>query len=184
MQKTLLAGLIGVAVIIGAGAYFYALRTHPVPAEFEAVVSTQAPPQESAREVPPGYKEYKNGRFGFSLLYPEGMSVKEVMETATSHSIAFHMPQGAAFQIFVVAYADTQITDERFRMDVPSGVRKNTREIAIDGVPAVAFESESGDIGETQEIWFIKNGYLFEVTTYRPLADDLSAIMQTWKFIR
>jgi hypothetical protein len=38
-------------------------------------------------------------------------------------------------------------------------------------------------MGDAREVWFIKSGYLFEVTTYKPLDSWLSQILQTWKFL-
>jgi len=38
-------------------------------------------------------------------------------------------------------------------------------------------------MGDTQEVWFIKNGFLYEVTTYKELDQWLAGIMKTWKFM-
>ena len=38
-------------------------------------------------------------------------------------------------------------------------------------------------MGDAREVWFIKNGFLYEVTTYKELDAWLASIMQTWKFI-
>ena len=38
-------------------------------------------------------------------------------------------------------------------------------------------------IGHTREVWFIHNGFLYEVTTYKEIDEWLGSIMQTWKFI-
>jgi len=38
-------------------------------------------------------------------------------------------------------------------------------------------------LGDTAEIWFVSGGYLYEVTTLKPLAGWLSQIMGTWQFL-
>jgi hypothetical protein len=37
-------------------------------------------------------------------------------------------------------------------------------------------------MGDTREVWFIKGGFLYEVTTYKQLDTWLAQILQTWQF--
>ena len=37
--------------------------------------------------------------------------------------------------------------------------------------------------GDWREVWFIRRGFLYEVTTYKELNSWLANIMRTWKFI-
>ena len=85
--------------------------------------------------------------------------------------VAFEGPsQGEGFQIFVVPYAHSAITPERFRIDDPSGVMKEAKEAVVDGTPAKSFFGYNDQMGDTWEVWFIHGGFLYEVTTYKPLA--------------
>lgn len=144
-----------------------------------------APSVEVLREVPQGFKEYKSGRYGFSLLYPETLSVREEEDSATSRSIIFEDPETeAGFQIFIVYYPENTISEERFALDVPSGVREQEEMTTIDGVPAVQFFSTHPDVGETREVWCIHNNYLFEITTYKPLSADVETILASWQWRR
>lgn len=45
------------------------------------------------------------------------------------------------------------------------------------------FFSKNIALGDTREVWFIKNGYLYEVTTLKSLDAWLTQILQTWKFL-
>jgi hypothetical protein len=38
-------------------------------------------------------------------------------------------------------------------------------------------------MGDARELWFIRDGYLYEVTTYKPLDTWLADIMKTWQFL-
>jgi hypothetical protein len=62
-------------------------------------------------------------------------------------------------------------------------VRTDVQDIQIDGATAAAFYSTNEALGETREIWFIRDGYLYEVTTLRSLDPFIEEIMKTWKFI-
>jgi hypothetical protein len=82
-----------------------------------------------------------------------------------------------------VPYAEPQVSEERFKQDEPSGARTNLNSITVDGATGAAFYSTDVALGETREIWFVHGGYLYEVTTLKPLDTWLARIMQTWKFI-
>jgi hypothetical protein len=70
-----------------------------------------------------------------------------------------------------------------FNRDEPSGVKQELHDTVMDGVPAITFFGFDAGVGQTREIWFIHNHFLFEVTTYKELDSDLSEIMKTWRFI-
>jgi len=139
---------------------------------------------QAAYEVPPGKREYRNNKFHFLLHYPEELTVKEFNDKGEALTVSFENKEsGEGFQIFVVSYAESQVTPERFKLDVPSGVRESPTQVLIDGVTGEVFFSENGTLGKTREVWFIRGGYLYEVTTYRELDAWLAEIMHSWKFI-
>ena len=125
---------------------------------------------------------YTNQQFHFSVNIPEGMRPQEVTDTGTL-TVAFQSgPNAPGFQVFVTPYTQTHISEERFLLDLPSGVRTNERQIYVDGVPAALFWG-TDSIGNTVEIWFIHDGLLYEVTSYRELEASTLEILKTWKFV-
>ena len=60
---------------------------------------------------------------------------------------------------------------------------KEPVDFTLDGASARSFYGYDTVIGDTREIWFIKDGFLYEVTTYKALDSWLASIMQHWKFI-
>ena len=123
--------------------------------------------------------------FRFKVSYPADYAVREYAEDeAGARTVAFEGPsQGEGFQIFVVPYAHSAITPERFRIDDPSGVMKEAKEVIVDGTSAKSFFGYNDQMGDTREVWFIHGGFLYEVTTYKPLDTWLTSILQTWKFL-
>jgi hypothetical protein len=88
-----------------------------------------------------------------------------------------------AWQIYVAPINGTEITEERFLMDEPSGVRKDPTTISIGGVRALAFHGFDDGLGDTYEVRFIKDGFLYEVLTHKELERELNDILSTWRFI-
>jgi hypothetical protein len=78
---------------------------------------------------------------------------------------------------------EDKITQERFAMDEPSGVMNSPINITLDGAAATEFLSSNTAMGDSREIWFLRGGYLYEITTPRALDAWLLNIMQTWHFI-
>lgn len=141
---------------------------------------------ETAQErfIPQGWREYRSTAYYFSLLYPAQLTVKEYTEGGNALTITFQdLKKGEGFQVFVTPYAEQQVSEERFKKDLPFGVRTDVTDVTIDGATAAAFYSQSATLGETREIWFIRGGFLFEVTTLKPLSTWLDAILRTWLFL-
>jgi hypothetical protein len=161
-----------------AAAYFY---TPSVPEPI--VYEPNGDPPLFDSPVVDGLKIYRSYLLGFQITYPEELQVKEYGKANTS-TITFEDERGQkGFQIFVVPYEEETISEKRFKMDIPSGVMKDPIDVVIDGVTARAFFSTNSVFGETREVWFIKNGFLYEVTTRKDLDPWLAEIMNSWKFL-
>lgn len=185
------------AVLLMAGLLGAYLFWHPAPASQEQAAAVASAGKSSVhplrphRQPPAGQKEYYNSQYRFSLLYPGTLSVKEYNENGGAVTIVFqNIDTAQGFQIYVLPYQGSQVTEERFKKDEPSGVRQGVKDITIDGAVAQSFYSTNTALGATAEIWFIypEQGrgvqqYLYEVTTLKPLAGWLSDIMQTWQFL-
>jgi len=131
-----------------------------------------------------GTREYRNGVRNFSLFYPEDLTYKEYQEGELAYTIVFEdKTKEKNFQIFFTPYLGETITNERLLKDVPSGDYTELVEVVLDdGTHAIVFFS-NGPLGKLREVWFIKDGFLYEVTTYEHLDVWLSDIMKSWKFL-
>lgn len=137
-------------------------------------------------DPPPNYIKYENKKFGFSYYHSKEAKIKEFDEGSGAMTIVQENIQNMrGLQIFIVPYDKDIITEEQFLKDVPSGVRYNIAQTTVGDkkVPAVAFNSYDKFLGETREVWFIYNGYLFEVTTFKGFAEWFVPIMKTWRFL-
>lgn len=146
--------------------------------------TTPSGPLKPSRLAPQGQKEYRNGEYRFALFYPTELSVISYDEGSGASSFTFmNSDSSEGFQVFVVPYGERQVSAARFKLDEPSGVLKEPIQVVVDNSPATMFFGQNATMGETREVWFIKNGYLFEVTTYKALDQWLSEVMKSWEFI-
>ncbi len=144
----------------------------------EVTITTPFPPPKIVGEN----KLYQSQLLRFSILYPKNLSVKEYGEGNTSTITFEDATSTKSFQIFVVPYQESQISDERFKMDVPSGVMKEPIDVIIGGIRGTMFYSQNAVLGETREVWFVNNGFLYEITAYADLDSWLAEILSTWQF--
>ena len=174
----------GVFVVMAIAAVYVLSTMRPTAANDAAPIAAPSGVVEEMRSVPDGWREYRSSMYLFSLLYPQELAVNENPEGGNATTITFqNTEKGVGFQIFVVPYQGQQVSEERFKKDIPSGVRTDLVDIVVDGVTGAAFYSSNAALGETREIWFIKDGYLYEVTTLKPLDAWLKTVMQSWKFL-
>jgi hypothetical protein len=178
-----------IILLIAAGSYSLFFNDSSTPTENKDTTSLNAesepePIVPQTTQVTAEMRGYENRDFRFGLLYPQNLSVREYKEQGGALSVIFEDPSdGKGFQIYVTPYGDGQITKERFQMDVSSGVMKEPTDVMVGGVRGTMFLSTHSLMGETREVWFINNGFLYEVVTYKQLDEWLSGIMQTWQFI-
>jgi hypothetical protein len=146
--------------------------------------STSASIASGHAQPPPSSKEYQNARFHFSLYYPDHLTVSEDPVGADSLVVLFKdAATQEGFEIFVTAYDQPKITEQRFLTDEPSGDMNDPIYITVAGAPATQFLSTNPTMGASREIWFLHGGILYEVTTPQPLDSWLLSIMETWQFI-
>ena len=198
-KKIFLVFVILVLILVATTYFFYSNNKLPSNSIFPPVadavssgVVTEPAPSDlpttlPSVNLPNGLVEYKNKYYKFNLNYPDILSVSEFAENGGGRTILFEGNKGNekyGFQIFVTPYKYKKITNERFRMDEPSGIIDRPTEVLIDGLQATIFYSKNTFMGDTREVWFINNGFLYEVVTYKDLDDWLSKIMTTWKFTK
>ena len=127
---------------------------------------------------------YKNTQYHFSLTYPNNLAATEYAEANGALTATFNDDSsGQSFEIYVTPFTGKQITADRFKLDEPSGVYAQPTDVVIGGTRATMFFGQNTVMGDTREVWFIRGGYLYEVTTYKDLDAWLGHILQGWVFI-
>jgi len=186
-MKNILIIIVALAAL-GAGYWYlsgHAMGTIAVPdISFSASSTATTSNQQGDALMNNDTAQYSDPDFHFSLSYPSDLEVHVYPEDNGGRTVAFEgASPGEGFQVYVQPYSDTKITDQQFRTDEPSGVMKDPQDIQIDGAPAKIFYGHNDAMGGTREVWFIHNGLLYEIMTYKPLDNWLGTIMTTFHFI-
>lgn len=188
-HSTAIVLTIGVFLVIG---YFVYTKPPASPASnlapdvlaFPDLASASDSVITTATTPPAGTKEYRSATYHFSLFYPHYLKVEERSEGGGATTITFqNVEKAEGFQIFIVPYGELQVSEGRFRQDVSSGVRESVMNITVDGATGAAFYSKNAALGDTREVWVVRGGFLYEITTLRPLDTWLDEIIKTWEFV-
>jgi hypothetical protein len=127
---------------------------------------------------------YKNKEFGFSLTFPQGVEAEEFND-GPRKTIVFQSDTGEGLQFYIAPHAEKTITQSRILEDIPSAVIEEAQEVLVGrakDIRALLFWSEDAEVGRTRELWFVQNGYLYQVTTFAELDSWLAGIMSTLSF--
>lgn len=131
---------------------------------------------------------YEDSLGRFSFEYPVSFTAGSLEEGKTGEVILVQKADDAksAFQIFIIPFDEEgPITPERIRKDIPT-MEINEPQEAIVGISkftALIFKSRDPQIGETREVWFAKNGYLYQVTAPMALDKEIAEMMKTWQTV-
>ena len=188
---------IGFVIVAGAAGYYFlhSSARQPLVDAAATATSTLSAVESTARAAAPvsrpttndtgqGKRNYSNGTFHFSILYPDTLSAKEYKEQGGALTVSFQDANpNEGFEVYIAPYTDKQITAQRFKMDEPSGAFVQPTDVLVDGTPGTMFFGHNAMMGDTREVWFIHRGFLYEVATYKELDTWLAGIMQTRKFI-
>jgi hypothetical protein len=184
MQRAFSLSVLVIILTVIAGGFFFLAPQGDSASVAAPSLTLPASAAAATREIPPGSREYRSEKYQFSLLYPDHLTVTETDEGGGAATITFeNADAGQGFQMYILPYAEEQVSTERFSMDVPSGVRERESAVSVGDVQGSAFYSRSDAVGETFEVWFIRRGLLYETMTLAPLDSWLLGIMGSLIFI-
>jgi len=135
-------------------------------------------------DPPSDYIKYVNEKYSFYFYHSTMAKVTEYDQGQGAMIVTLeNVKKVRGMQIFIVPYWEKTISEARFKKDIPSGIRTNVESTLVDGVEAVTFNSVDENLGATREVWFIRGGYLYEVTTFQGVGEWFIPKMQTWGFL-
>jgi len=152
-----------------------------------------------------GKKTYTHPDYGFSFDYPADFKIGKfpegdgeiilVQDSTPSTDSAPRQGSGqAGFQIFISKYDELEelsfdiikkATQDSTLGELEKGPTLNrTRSDLESGkeIQTFSFEMKGEDGKNTHEIWFVQNGNLYQVTSYKEFGDKMEEIIKTIRF--
>jgi hypothetical protein len=141
------------------------------------------------KKVNDSLNTYFHKKYNFTFEYPSTFKTSNFIE-GSGEQIQFQGNSGDWFQIYVTPWDEgSTVTPERIKKDLPNIVIKEPQQVVLGpkqkegvGPRALIFFSKDGSIGDTREIWFVENSYLFQITTQKRLDTVVGGILATLVF--
>jgi len=127
--------------------------------------------------------------YGFSLNFSSDMKNSNFVE-GEGEQILFQDDTGKWFQIYITPWDEgDNLSVSRIKEDLPNLPIENPQEVILgheqkDGVGprALIFWSRQDGLGETREVWFVQQGFLYQITTFKRLDTFLAETLATLTF--
>ena len=117
--------------------------------------------------------EYQNQQFNFSLQYPAGMTVSEDSGDEGLETILFvDATSGKQFEIEAFPYSKVNLAGNTPAPDTSATASDQGDTLADVNVL----------VADTVQVWFTKNGVMYEVIARKDDEPWLLSLLQTWRF--
>lgn len=183
-KKNIFISSLVLATLVGGGYFFSSVKKSSGEVGGTSLLKEIEFKNTGKRFVPNGWQEFRSEFYGFSILYKDELAIKQFEEGGGASTFTFENASSTlGFQLFVVPYGEEKISQERFLKDSPLGVRENQKDFKIDTVIGTSFYGKNETLGDTYEVWFIRNGLLYEASIPRSLEVWFLDIIETWLFL-
>lgn len=134
-----------------------------------------------------GERRFRHPRLGFTLELPDGFSagmLEEEESGMAGETTLVRGAEGEELQIYATAFDEEgPLTPERIHKDLPDVKITSPQQVVLKGgMQALVFLSENEALGKTQEVWFSRDGFLYQMTTRAPLAKTVAQIIGSMRF--
>lgn len=183
-----------------AGGVFFFLKPNPMSLTTlnNTESSNDTEPEAISNDVIPGEIKkvdsetnmFVHKGYGFSVEFPKGMTATNFIEGDGEQILFQDDSKKMWFQMYVTPWDETDdISVARIRKDLPNIVIKEPQTVIIGpkqkegiGPKALIFFSTDSGLGETREVWFVQDGNLYQITTYKRLDAVIGQILSTLAF--
>ena len=131
---------------------------------------------------------YKNEKPAFSFRVPQGFTTPNtsIVDGKGQEVVVINEDQDALLMLMypISSGADTELTEGIVRQNSPEERVSDFRQVSLtEGVRGLYFKTDAKVWdGDGVAFWFIHDGYLYEISTYRKDAELLELVTKTLRF--
>lgn len=145
------------------------------------------PPAGASEKSLGSFKTYTHAGYGFTFDYPadwnatsfyDGQGETVLAQPPSASDQRINPRQISGLQIYIIPFDEPgPITKERILADLPEIKINDEKQIKIAGLDALSFES-----AELAEIWFVREGFLYQITASANNKEVLDNAVETLRF--
>ncbi len=172
---------IGALVLAGSALFIFTRGTQDtVPAE-EAALSVLTTENTQVEEAS-GIIRHTNPNFSFN--YPKEWAVTSFEDAEGETILLRDKTTGGDVQLYIAPFdEETIITADRVKRDIPEMSILTSQQIEIGkAVSGVYFTTNKAGLGESQEIWFARDFFLYQISAVNTHPKVLADMVATFSF--
>src|SRR3989338_4565477 len=185
MSKQKFIAIIVVLIAVAAGVYLFVYKdfkiSNPKSENLGAPALGENPVDKSNLT-----ETYTSPDYGFSFKYPKGFNATELDDDSGHTVLVQNAEEKSGFQVYITPFDEADpLTAARILEDLPASEVIDPKDVLIGegkAINAVIFLSTNPSFGRTREVWFIREGFLYQVTTYEGQDDFIGPILETLRF--
>jgi hypothetical protein len=183
-----------VLIIVGGFAYLKypkntIQKTNEIPVQEESQAQIDDIVPGEIKNVNESYNTFTHKKYGFSFEYPSNMSASNFAE-GEGEQVVFQGDNKDWFQIYITPWDENgDITVNRIKKDLPDILISDPQTVILGpkqkegiGPKALIFWSKDSGLGDTREVWFVYEGNLYQLTTYKRLDQMVGKVLSTLTF--
>ena len=151
----------------------------------QSVDSTGSPQVELPADILSGWEGYAHPELPFAFAHPKDLTPSTFTDGGAEIVLLAGKEPGREVQIVASVFDNSgSLTVERIQKDIPGMAIDEPQNVLIGSarIPALLFWSNDGaSVGKTRELWFIQDGYLYQVTASAEMDETLAKMMETWR---
>ncbi len=132
-------------------------------------------------------KTYTDATHYFSFQYPKDFTIANVTDDVGESIVIRNVAQKVGFQVYIRAFDEalSAITPNRIEADIPNLKISSPQSVTVgQGIEGLAFISTDSSKVSLREVWFVRGGFLYQISA--PIATEalLHDVLLTWKFTK
>src|SRR3989338_6495017 len=185
MSKQKFIAIIVVLIAVAAGVYLFVYKdfkiSNPKSENLGAPALGENPVDKSNLT-----ETYTSPYYGFAYKYPKGFNATELDDDSGNTVLVQNAEEKKGFQVYITPFDEAEpLNGVRILEDLPASEVIDPKDVLIGEektINAVIFLSTNSSFGKTREVWFVRDGFLYQVTTYEGQDNFIGPIVETWKF--
>jgi len=136
-------------------------------------------------------EKFAQSGYDFSFRYPSGFEIMTIPEDYGDIVVVQNVATQIGVQIFAGPLDEPpeKITRRFIKDALPESIIRNTKEVSFgegdSRIEGLLFDSDNPNFQNgSSELWFVRKGMIYQLTTYRALRPLLEGVFATWQFVR
>lgn len=129
---------------------------------------------------------FSDAAHGFSFGYPDPLKAgSQTDDNGNTTILVQDTASHVGFQVYITPWSNSAVTTvsaDDVAASLPDIQMHNPTQVSINGTPALAFQATDATFGDSRQVWFIRKGFLYQVSSYSSQDPLLEKVLSSWRW--